>query len=147
MRISDWSSDVCSSDLLSARIAAHRQELRGLLKELRGKGAKIAGYGASGRANTVIQYCNLDHTDMDFMIDDAPAKLGYYTPGSHFEICSSAVLKSPNPPEYVLVFAWSFFYEICRRNSEYLSSGGSMIIPLPKGRIATYHERSDPNPS
>src|SRR3546814_5648617 len=40
---------------LSARIAAHRQELRGLLKELRGKGATIAGYGASGRANTVIQ--------------------------------------------------------------------------------------------
>ena len=56
---------------------------------LRKAGKRVAGYGASGRANTIIQYCGIGHEHMEYMIDDAPAKWGYYTPGSHFEIRSA----------------------------------------------------------
>jgi len=119
----------------SDTVAAHRSELVGLLEKLRAEGKTIAGYGASGRANTMIQYCEIDHTHLDYMIDDAPAKAGYFTPKSHFEIHPSDILNSDNPPDYVLVFAWSFFEEIVRRNSEYLEKGGRMILPLPEVSI------------
>src|SRR3546814_18085256 len=36
MRISDWSSDVCSSDLQQARLAAMRERLYGLRAGMRG---------------------------------------------------------------------------------------------------------------
>ncbi len=113
-----------------------RQKLMDLLDELKAKDHRIAGYGASGRANTMIQYCGIDHTHLDFMIDDAPAKNGFYTPGSHFRIHPSSVLLDEDAPDYILVFAWSFFDEIRKRNQQFLENGGRMIIPLPE--VAVY---------
>jgi methylation protein EvaC len=116
----------------SSTVAATRSALMELLQQLRREGCSIAGYGASGRANTIIQYCGITHEHLDYMIDDAPAKTGFYTPGSHFEIRSSEVLKGSDAPDYVLVFAWSFFAEIRERNAAYLANGGKMILPLPR---------------
>jgi SAM-dependent methyltransferase len=113
-------------------VAGHRDRLIELLGELRRQGKRIAGYGASGRANTIIQYCGISHDHLDYMIDDAPAKAGFYTPKSHFEIFPSSVLDGDSPPDYLLIFAWSFFDEIRRKNGKYLAKGGRMILPLPE---------------
>jgi hypothetical protein len=106
-----------------------------LLDRLKSEGKTVVGYGASGRANTIIQYCGIDHTQMQYMIDDAPAKLGFYTPGSHFPIHPSSILQENAAPEYLLVFAWSFLREIARKNQAYLELGGHMIVPLPEVEI------------
>jgi len=119
----------------SDTVAAHRDELIRLLTHLRGQGKRISGYGASGRANTMIQYCGINHDHLDYMIDDAPAKASFYTPRSHFEIFSSSVLGRDDPPDYLLIFAWSFFEEIRKKNASYLARGGRMILPLPKVSI------------
>jgi methylation protein EvaC len=113
-------------------VAGHRDRLIELLGELRRQGKRIAGYGASGRANTIIQYCGISHDHLDYMIDDAPAKAGFYTPKSHFEIFPSSVLDCDSPPDYLLIFAWSFFDEIRNKNRKYLAQGGRMILPLPE---------------
>ena len=115
----------------SDHVMENRTELMALLGLLKAKGKCIVGYGASGRANTMIQYCGITHEQLDYMVDDAPAKIGHYTPGSHFLIRPSSVLANDEVPDYVLVFAWSFFDEICKRNTAYLERGGRMILPLP----------------
>ena len=115
----------------SDNVLSHRKKLVALLEKLKQSGKKIAGYGASGRANTMIQFCGIGHDHLDYMIDDAPAKTGYYTPGSHFRVVPSSVLTEPGVPDYVLVFAWSFIDEIRKRNVRYLENGGQMIVPLP----------------
>jgi len=102
---------------------------------LKADGRTIAGYGASGRANTMIQYCGISHRHLEYMIDDAPAKAGFYTPGSHFVIHPSSILDQPNSPDYLLVFAWSFLDEIIKRCSRYLNCGGGLIVPLPEAAI------------
>jgi methylation protein EvaC len=116
----------------SNNAAAHRSRLIELLTELRSRGHRIAGYGASGRANTLIQYCGINHDHLEYMIDDAPAKAGFYTPKSHFEIFPSSILDRDDAPDYLLVFAWSFFDEIRKKNGNYLAKGGRMILPLPQ---------------
>jgi hypothetical protein len=116
----------------SNRLEVHREKLMELLNQLRKQGNKLAGYGASGRANTMIQYCGINHDHLDYIIDDAPAKVGFYTPGSHFEIYSNSILKKSELPDYLLIFAWSFFDEIRKKNTNYLTNGGQMIIPLPE---------------
>jgi methylation protein EvaC len=105
-----------------------------LLEQLRAKGRTVAGYGASGRANTIIQYCGIGREHLEYIIDDAPAKWGYYTPGSHFLIRSSGVLRE-SPPDYLLLFAWGYFSEIAERCRDYLEGGGRMIVPLPDVRL------------
>lgn len=116
-------------------VAERKATLMALLNQLKGKGHTIAGYGASGRANTMIQYCGIDHSHLDYIIDDAPAKSGFYTPGSHFKIHPSSILDQPNPPDYLLIFAWSFLDEISKRNQKYLDNGGRMIVPLPDVKV------------
>jgi SAM-dependent methyltransferase len=115
-------------------IASRKDRLMDLLGRLRAGGRTIAGYGASGRANTIIQYCGIGREHLEYMIDDAPAKWGYYTPGSHFQIRSNAALKE-DPPDYLLVFAWGYFAEIAERCRDYLEGGGRMIVPLPDVRL------------
>jgi hypothetical protein len=118
-----------------------------VLDEIRRKGGSIAGYGASGRANTIIQYCGIDQRHLDYMIDDAPAKIGSYTPGSHLIVQSRSILDQYPRPDYLLVFAWSFLNEIAHKCASYLAEGGRMIVPLPDVRIlsATDFRLSLPN--
>ena len=124
-----------SFKLFSRKIKNTKDELINLLKKLKKEGKTVAGYGASGRANTIIQFCGISNDLVSYMIDDAPAKIGCYTPGSHLKILSSSVLNSDNAPDYILVFAWSFFEEIAKRNKKFTDSGGKMIIPLPEVKI------------
>ena len=37
--------------------------------------------------------------------------------------------------DYLLIFAWSFFDEIQKRNASYINNGGRMILPLPEVKI------------
>ena len=116
-------------------VAERKINLMALLNKIKKEGGRIAGYGASGRANTMIQYCGINHSHLDYMIDDAPAKTGFFTPGSHFEIHPSSILDQPNPPDYLLIFAWSFLDEIAKKNNRYIDGGGQMIVPLPVVKI------------
>lgn len=115
----------------AAGVANKKRELMSLLKDIKSSGKSIVGYGASGRANTIIQYCGITSKYVDYVIDDAPAKLGLYTPGSHLEIRNNSSL-TIDKPDYVLLFAWAFSREIIAKNQEYLSNGGKFIIPLPE---------------
>jgi methylation protein EvaC len=45
----------------SEQAAEHKSKLMGLLDKTKKRGHRIAGYGASGRANTMIQYCGINH--------------------------------------------------------------------------------------
>lgn len=117
------------------KIEHTKKTLVTLLKSLKKKNKTIAGYGASGRGTIMINYCELDNTYLDYVIDDAPTKQGNYTPGIHHKIVSSEVLTKKNRPDYVLLFAWSFKDEIIKRNMKYRELGGKFITPLPKVKI------------
>ena len=121
----------------ASRVLSKKQELMTLLNKLKKDGQTIAGYGASGRANTIIQYCGITNKFLDYIVDDAPAKQGLYTPGSHLAIRSNHALKEDRP-DYILLFAWVFYEEIAAKNEDYLKRGGRIIVPLPDVRITKY---------
>ncbi len=113
-----------------------RINLMSLLNKLKTEGKVLFGYGASGRANTIIQYCGMTNKTLNCIIDDAPAKHGFYTPGSHILIQSRDRIVQDNP-DYVLIFAWSFIKEVISKNMAYLEKGGKFIVPLPKVKIVS----------
>jgi hypothetical protein len=115
-------------------VSQRKDKLMDVIDRLRRKGRRVAGYGASGRANTMIQYCGITREHVEYMIDDAPAKVGYCTPGSHLPIFSNEKLKS-DPTDYLLIFAWSFINEIAQKCNDYMNGGGRLLVPLPEVRI------------
>jgi hypothetical protein len=115
--------------------ADHRDAMRQFVDTAKTRGQKVAGYGACGRSNTMIQFCGFTADDIDFIVDDAPAKQGFYTPGSHIPIRSNHYLLSQ--PDKLIVFAWSFLDEIYGRCGHYQ---GDIIIPLPQISVSSMRE-------
>lgn len=108
-----------------------------LLKKLIAQHQTIAGYGASGRGTIMTNYCKLKKNLINYVIDDAPAKKGLYTPGNHLKIFPSSILYGRHKPDYILLFAWAFNDEIKKRHRKFIKNGGKFIIPLPKVTISS----------
>jgi len=114
-----------------------RQDLLKVLDGLKQQDKVIIGYGASGRGTTIMNFCNIDAKYLDYVVDDAPAKHGFYTPGTHVAIKPWDSTKDGPFPEYALLFAWSFIEEVKKRRADYLAENGKFIVPLPEVSIVT----------
>lgn len=112
-----------------------REQLITLLNRIKSEGKTIIGYGASGRGTTIMNYCGIDGKYLDYVVDDAPAKQGFYTPGTHVPIKPWEFSTESGFPDYIVLFAWAFTDEVINKRREYLKQGGKFIIPLPEVRI------------
>ena len=116
------------------RIDKHSKELYDLIKELKNKGKSIHIYGASTKGNTILQWCNLDNSLIDYAADRNPDKDGAFTIGSNIPIISEKKSRAMNP-DYYLVLPWHFREEFIERESDFLQNGGAFIFPLPEIEI------------
>ena len=124
-------NDLKKYDEFNKTITLNSKKYREILEKLKKQKFKIAGYGASGRANTVLQYCKI-RKYLDYMIDDSKYKIGSYTPGTHLKIYSNKILNTNQRPDIVLILAWSFKDEIVKKNRDFLKNGGKFLLLLPK---------------
>lgn len=79
-----------------------------LLKELvdaRLGGGKVVAIGAAAKGNTLLNYCGIDTTLIDFATDASPLKIGKYTPGSHLPIRSDDAINED--VSHALILAWN----------------------------------------
>lgn len=116
----------------SQKVNNTREQLITLLEKLKKDGKTIIGYGASGRGTIIMNYCGIDRYYLDYVVDDAPAKHGYFTPGTHVPIKPWSFVEESKFPDYIVLFAWSFTDEIIKKRQDYINAGGKFIIPLPE---------------
>jgi len=119
------------------KVMGTRAKLMKVMDDLKKQGKVIIGYGASGRGTTIMNFCGIDRKYLNYVVDDAPAKHGFYTPGTHVEIKPWDATKEGPFPEYSLLFAWSFIQEVKKRRSDYLNQNGKFIVPLPEVSIVS----------
>jgi SAM-dependent methyltransferase len=112
------------------RINVHRQELTSLLKRLKSEGKRIHSYGASTKGNTILQWCGINNSIIDYAADRNPDKYGARTLGTDIPIISEAESRAMKP-DYYLVLPWHFKKEFLEREKESLDRGIGMIFPLP----------------
>ena len=62
------------------KVARSKDALVNLLKDLKGKGKRIAGYGATSKSTTILNYCGIGPDLIDYISDTTPIKQGKYTP-------------------------------------------------------------------
>ena len=116
------------------RINLHKEELNGLLKKLKKEKKKIHVYGASTKGNTILQWCGIDSTIIDYAADRNPDKNGALTIGTDIPIISEEESRAMNP-DYYLVLPWHFRKEFLEREEKMIKKGVGLIFPLPKIEI------------
>lgn len=121
-------------DAFRARVERIRGELMTVLRRLKDEGKRIAGYGASARGNTMLNYYGIGPDVLDYIVDRNPLKHGLYSPGMHIPVLSTERLKDDRP-DYLLLIAWNFGDEIIRQQADYHRSGGHFIVPIPEVRV------------
>lgn len=105
-----------------------------LLKTLKDGGARIAGYGATAKGNTLLNYCKIGTDILDYISDTTPFKQGLYTPGMHIPVVSEEKFHV-DPPDYALLLAWNYADEILKKEDEYRKKGGKFIVPIPEPKV------------
>ncbi len=113
------------------RVAGIRESLLRMLGDLRRGGARVAGYGAAAKGNTLLNYCGIGPDLLDYVADKNPLKQGLYTPGMHLPVVEASRL-AEDRPDYTLILAWNMADEIVAEQAEYRARGGRFIRPIPE---------------
>ncbi|MGE0289044.1 MAG: class I SAM-dependent methyltransferase [Bradyrhizobium sp.] len=84
---------------------------RHLVQRARADGP-VAGYGACAKGMVALQYAE---TDLDYIVDETPTKIGRYAPGSLTQIVEPAWLVGAAGPLTVVILAWNHYDAIARK--------------------------------
>lgn len=108
----------------------HAKSLTAMIHKAKESGPVI-GYGASARSSTLLNFCGLSDSDLDFIIDKNELKQGLITPGSGIEIIPLGPdLEVLMNASAVVMLAWNFEKEI-EKEIRALGYTGPIIMPLP----------------
>ena len=111
-----------------------KQKLIKLLINLKKQRKTIAGYGATAKATTVLNYCNIDHNLIDFFVDTTPDKINKFMPGKKIAI-KKYNKKIYQNVDYFLLGAWNFKKEIFNKEKKFIKKGGKFIVHVPSPKI------------
>ncbi|MCC7168006.1 MAG: class I SAM-dependent methyltransferase [Rhodospirillales bacterium] len=106
-----------------------RTRLTELVRDLRAKGKRIAGYGATAKSATIVNWCGLTPDDIAYISDTTPAKQHSFAPGSHIPVVPPQRF-AQDPPDYAVLFAWNHFAEIEAKEQAWRAKGGQWILPI-----------------
>lgn len=118
----------------SAQVEETKRALLNLLIGLKRQGKRIAGYGAPGKGNTLLNYCGIRTDFLDFTVDRSTYKQGLFLPGTHIPILAPDEI-ARRRPDYLVVLPWNFRDEIMAQMAGIKEWGGRFVIPIPEARI------------
>ena len=107
----------------------HRQQLTEMLKEANREGM-VAGYGASARSSTMLNFANVGPDLISVIADQNPLKQGLFAAGTHIPIVSPQEMIKRNPAT-IVILSWNFANEIADILRNKYGYKGRLIIPLP----------------
>ena len=112
----------------------YRNDLMSLLNDIKSKGKTIAGYAATSKSTTIINYCGITADHLDCIYDTTPIKQGKFSPGAHIPVKPHSEFKD-NYPDYALLFGYNHEKEIMAKEQEFMNQGGKWITYVPEVKI------------
>jgi SAM-dependent methyltransferase len=127
-------TDINRYERFSAQVEETKRRILDLLIQLKRSGKRIAGYGAPGKGNTLLNYCGIRADFLDFTVDRNTYKQGLYLPGTHIQIRAPDEIDRCQP-DYLFILPWNFKDEIIGQMTRIREWGGQFIVPIPEARI------------
>ena len=128
-------------EVMVKRLAAFRRDvilsklrLLSMLRELKEKGARVAGISAPSRASTLVNYVGLDEGLIDYVCEiPGSLKIGKCMPGTQIPVVDETKLYS-DQPDCAVIFSWHIADELAPKLKA-KGFRGQLITPLPVPRV------------
>ena len=111
-----------------------KRKILEFLIKVRREGKTVAGYGAPGKGNTLLNYCGIRTDFIDYTVDRNPYKHGRYLPGTHIPIFPPKKI-AESKPDYVFILPWNLKNEIMEQLAYIREWGGQFVVPIPEIQV------------
>ena len=95
------------------------------------EGKSVAGYGAPGKGNTLLNHCGIREDLLPFTVDRSPHKHGLHLPGTHIPIFEPERLSEVRP-DYIVILPWNLREEIVHQLSYAREWDARFVVPIPR---------------
>jgi SAM-dependent methyltransferase len=116
------------------RVRETKRRLLDFLIGAKREGKSVAGYGAPGKGNTLLNYCGIRTDFLDYTVDRNPYKHGKYLPGTHIPVLPPERIAATRPA-YLLILPWNLKDEIMEQMAFIREWGGRFVVPIPEVRV------------
>jgi len=116
------------------KVKESKRKLLEFLIQAKRSGKQVAGYGAPGKGNTLLNFCGIRTDFVDFTVDRNPYKQGKFLPGTRIPIFPVERIDEAKP-DYVLILPWNFKDEIMKQMARIREWGGKFVVPIPDAKI------------
>lgn len=117
-------------DGFAASVAAVRNDLLDFLLQCSREGRTVAGYGAPGKGNTLLNHCGIRSDLISFTVDRNPHKHGMFLPGTHIPIHPVERIAQVRP-DVVVIMPWNLREEIAAQLGHVREWGAELVVALP----------------
>jgi hypothetical protein len=115
----------------ASQVLKIKSDLLGFLLGAAARGRSVAGYGAPGKGNTLLNHCGIRSDLLAYTVDRSPVKQGKFLPGTHIPIYSPDHLAETRP-DFILVLPWNLRTEITEQLEYVRQWGGRLVFPIPE---------------
>jgi hypothetical protein len=116
------------------RVKETKRKILDFLIRVKREGKSVAGYGAPGKGNTLLNYCGIRSDFLDYTVDRNPYKHGKFLAGTHIPVFDTGRIRETKP-DYVLILPWNLKKEISEQLSYVREWGGKLVVPIPEVEI------------
>ncbi|SDI99530.1 Methyltransferase domain-containing protein [Frankineae bacterium MT45] len=111
-----------------------KRDLLGFLIDASRAGKTVAGYGAPGKGNTLLNHCGVRGDLLQYTVDRNPYKHGRFLPGTHIPVHPPEQLEITKP-DYVLILPWNLRTELVEQLAYVRDWGAQLVLPIPQLEI------------
>lgn len=128
----NWLRDDAAFAGVQGRVDRIRERLCDLLLSEMYACQRIIGYGAPAKATTLLNFCGIDRSLVECVVDTTPAKQGRFIPGTGIPITGPELMATQDEHTTVLILVWNYLGIIMRKHPEYR---GRWLTPVPAPMI------------
>ena len=124
-------TDVATYQAYPARVAEVKYQLLEFLIRCRREGKQVVGYGAPGKAATLLNYCGIREDLIRYTVDRNPVKQDTFQVGTLIPIHAPEMIAETRP-DYIVILPWNLKDEIAGQLEYTRQWGAKFVIPLPE---------------
>ena len=122
--------DLAVYQAFAERVRETKRAFLSFLIEAAREGKSVIGYGAPGKANTLLNYCGVRTDLLDYVVDRNPYKHGKYLPGTHIPVHPTERI-AQTKPDYIVILPWNLRDEIEAQLEYTREWGAKLVVPIP----------------